>query len=90
MGGVILVRKTDGLVGLRYRYRRLTHDLTSGNHCVVRVGHSNAVLLGVKDLSSPFVHDCHTSISCHTGRGCSSSMSCILPSKLAELAQLDL
>jgi hypothetical protein len=27
-----------------------THDLTSGNHCVVKVGHSKAELLRVKGL----------------------------------------
>jgi len=55
-----------------------THSFLSGNHCVVNVGHSRAVLSIVSSRASAFRGTSLTLGSYRRGRGYSSSTSCTL------------
>ncbi len=48
MGCIILVGKAN-LLEMNNANNWQAHDLTSGNHCVVKVGHSSAVLFILDD-----------------------------------------
>jgi len=75
--GIVLARRPRRMLTLgRDLGRGMTYSFLSGNHWVVKVGHSSAVLhLSVKSSKNM---SRLTSVSCHRGKDCSSSMSCIL------------